>query len=515
MEYNLLMDKVSKRLPIFGDYGRPLDSVDLTDIRIITKNQNRFKESTLYLSSSDRLPSPSLDQAFTVFCYGDEVDFSPYENSSFQVIYFGEDISQAELFNIAIESMTVQPQLSIAIHTLMNVIFEGKGLQQLVDTASALVGNPIYVIDLQYKYLAISSGVFSDNTFLSRESSSPYVTEEGIEYIRANHIDEKVRSSKLPIYSFNRMAGFGTLTSAIHIDGIEVGHIMIQESEHKFKDTDPEFLFNFARLVSMELQKNSVFTNNKGVMYSYLLAELLKPNNTNVRIVQQRLDHLGYQLKDDLYIMVIPPSSYTNSSLHLEVILQSIRNIFVGSLYVIYENSIVFLVSKDKYQGFSEFEQDRLTDFLKANDLKVGISNFFSDLEDAPRFLRQATEAIGLGLKLHPDQPIYHYEDYYIYQMLQVFEKEDKELRYLIHPGVMQLYYYDKEKGTDFIPTLRAYIEQPTSSSEVAKALHIHKNTFLYRMGTIKEITHCDFMNGDDHLTFNLSFKIMDYLHMI
>ncbi|MBO5657213.1 MAG: helix-turn-helix domain-containing protein [Agathobacter sp.] len=515
MEYSLLINKVSKRISIHGDYGTSSESIDLTDIRIITKNQFRFKESTLYLSSTDRLPAPSLDQPFTIFCYGEQIDFSTYAQAAFRVIYFGEDISQAELFNIAIESMTVQPQLSIAIHTLMNVIFEVKGLQQLVDTASALVGNPIYVIDLQYKYLAISSGVFTENTFWSKESASAYVTEEGIEYIRNNHIDEKVRSSKLPIYNFNHMAGFGTLTSAIHIDGIEVGHIMIQESEHKFKDTDGEFLFNLARLVSMELQKNSVFTNNKGVMYSYLLAELLKPNNNNVRIVQQRLDSLGYKLKDDLYILVIPPSSYTNSNLHLEVILQSIRNIFVGSLYVIYENSIVFLVSKDKYQGFGEYEMERFLDFLLANNLKVGISNFFSDLEDAPRFLRQAVEALSLGIKLHPEQSIYHYEDYFIYQMLQVFEKEDKELRYLIHPGVMQLYYYDKEKGTDFIPTLRAYIEHPTSSSEVAQILHIHKNTFLYRMGKIKEITHCDFLNGDDYLTFNLSFKIMDYLHMI
>jgi hypothetical protein len=168
----------------------------------------------------------------------------------------------------------------------MNIIFEGKGLQKLVDTAAELFGNPIYVIDLQYKYLAISSGIFPSNAFGSKESESSYIREEGIHYIRQNRIDEKVRNSKLPIYFFNEMAQQGTLISAIHIDGIEVGHIMIQESEHKFKDTDAEFLFNFARLVSMELQKNSVFTDNKGVMYSYLLAELLKNSTSNVNIIR-------------------------------------------------------------------------------------------------------------------------------------------------------------------------------------------------------------------------------------
>ena len=515
MEYNLLMAKLTKRLEIFGDYGNTALSFDLTDIRIITKNQTRFKESTLYLCSTELLPFFEAEESFIVFCYGKKIDFSLYNKSAFRIVYFGPDISQAELFNIAIESMTELPQISLALHILMNIIFEGKGLQQLVDTASELFGNPIYVIDLQYKYLAISSGTFPGNTFWSKESESLYIHEDGIRYIRENHIDERVRNSKLPIYYFNEMAGYGTLTCAIHIDGIEVGHIMIQESEHKFKDTDAEFLFNFARLVSMELQKNSVFTDNKGVMYSYLLAELLKSPNANVNMIRQRLDALGFKIKSDLYIMVIPPSSYTTTNLHLEVILQNIRNIFVGSLYVIYENSIVFLISKDKYQGFSEFEQDRLTDFLQTNKLKAGISNFFSELEDLPRFYKQALEAINLGLKMKPDAPIYHYENYYIHQMLKVFEKEDKELRFLIHPGVMQLYYYDKEKGTDFIATLQTYLMNPGPSSEVAARLHIHKNTLLYRLGKIKEITHCELDAGEDFLNFNLSFKIMEYLHMI
>ena len=514
MDYNLLIEKITKKITIYGNYGNQQLFSDLTDIRLITKNQLRFKESTLYLCTTDRLPSQDTTETFTVFCYGEALDFTRYAQAPFRIVYFGTDIAPAELFNLSIENMTELPQISLAMHILMNIIFEGKGLQKLVDTAAELFGNPIYVIDLQYKYLAISSGIFPGNAFGSKESESLYIREEGVHYIRSNRIDEKVRNSKLPIYFFNEMAGQGTLISAIHIDGIEVGHIMIQESEHKFKDTDPEFLFNFARLVSMELQKNSVFTDNKGVMYSYLLAELLKNSTSNVNVIKQRLDTLGFKIKSDLYIMVIPRSSQASSNVQLEVILQNIRNLFVGSLYMIYENSIVFLISKDKYQAFSDYEQEGLTSFLQANNLKAGISNFFSDLEDTSRFYKQALEALALGNKMQPEQLIYRYDEYIIYQMLRVFEKEDKELRFLIHPGVMQLYYYDKEKGTDFIPTLRAFIMNPISSSEVAKILHIHKNTLLYRMGKIKEITNCDFISGDDFMAVNLSFKIMDYLHM-
>ena len=99
--------------------------------------------------------------------------------------------------------------------------------------------------------------------------------------------------------------------------------------------------------------------------------------------------------------------------------------------------------------------------------------------------------------------------------MLELYEKEDSEIRFLIHPGLMKLYFYDQEKNTDFMVTLREYLTHPGQPAKIAENLHIHKNTLLYRMGKIKEITDCDFIEGEDFMNFNLSVRIMRYLGMI
>lgn len=515
MEYQLLLEKIKRKAPFYELHGNQNLNCNLVDIRITTQQQVRFKESTLYLSTTSQLPDCTITDSFTVFCYGEAVDFSCYDDATFCITYFGSEISQADLFNMVIENLRETPQVSIGMHLLMNALFSGKGLQHLVDTAADVFDNPVYVIDLQHKYLAISSGIFPDNAFFKKEQESPYIREEGVLYIRKNRIDEKVRKSVLPIYFFNEIAGHGTLISSITIDGIEVGHIMIQESEHKFKETDAELLFNFSRLVSMELQKSPVFHDNKGIMYSYFLADLLKNPDSNTATIKKRMETLGFKLKSNLYIMAIPSSSYHTSTLRLEVILQSIKYILPESLYVIYENSIVFLIAKDEYQTFSQYEQERLTSFLESNGLKAGISNFFKELKEAPRFYKQALDAVKLGVHMKENLPIYFYKDYYIYHMLSTLEKDGNELRYLIHPGLMQLYLYDQEKETELIHTLQEYLKCPGYSSMVAENLHIHKNTFLYRMKKIKEITSCEFVTGEDYMAFNFSFKIMSYLHMM
>lgn len=513
MELEALLDKLTGYAPEI--YGEQKNECDLQTVRLYVKGQTFFDSSILYLTGTDLLPRQSQAGRFTLLCHGAPVDFSEYGSSTFTLVYLGEGVSYQQLFNTVQEQLTEVQQITAGMHILINAFFSEKGLQYLIDTAARVFGNPVYVTDLQYKYLAISSGLFPNNSFFQTENKTGYISDEGIKLIRMNRIDEKVRGSRRPYYFLNTIVGQGMLVDAVHIQGIEVGHIMLQESERSFNEWDSILLKRFSKLVSMELQKDSVFTSNKGVMYSYFLADLLKNPDVNTPAVQKRLSTLGYTLKEDLYILAIPSISYHSTDLRLEVIIQNLRLILPGSIYAVYEDTIVFLISKDKYLDFSEYELKRLTDFLSTNRLKAGISNFFSKLEDISRFYSQAVDSVRLGMRLKDSASVFYYRDYYLYQMLEIYEMTDKEIRFLIHPGLIQLRQYDIERGTDFIHTLKEYLVHPGQPGKVAADLHIHKNTLLYRMGKIKEITHCAFDEGEDFMFFGLSFKIMEYLHML
>lgn len=515
MEYQILLSRL-KRLNYQPQiFGRMDCNCDMLNIRILTAGQTHFEESILYLTTTALMPDPRTDHAFTLFCCGESIDFSQYQESVFTIAYFGADIPQAELFNTTLENLTEIQQITAGMHILTNALFSGNGLQHLIDTASHLFGNPIYVVDLQNKYLAMSAGIIPDNDFFREESASGYISEKGIRSIRANKLDEKVRRGDTAYYYINELVQKGMLVDAIHIQDVEVGHIMMLESEHPFREFDSDFFHRFGKLVSMELQKNSAYSRNKGVMYSYFLADLLKNPKQNVSDIRERLKILGYNLKETFYIMAIPPVGHSFSDLKLEVILEYLKQIFGGSIYVIYEDTIVFLISRAMDQNLSEYEISQLSAYLSANHLKAGISNFYQNLEDTPRFYQQAIDSVHLGLRLKDPAPIYYYSDYYLYQMLELYEKEDSQIRFLIHPGLMKLYLYDQEKNTDFMVTLREYLTRPGQPAKIAENLHIHKNTLLYRMGKIKEITDCEFVEGEDFMNFNLSVRIMRYLGMI
>ena len=172
MELHLLLDKLRENKCAPQCFGCPDQSRDLLCVRMLEQKQSAFEPSTLYLTDPDSLPDPSMPEDFAVFCCGDAIDFSAYENSAFTIVYFGNDISCERLFNLTMEHLTELQQITVGMHLLVNAVFSGNGLQYLIDTATHIFGNPIYVVDLQNKYLAMPEGLIPDSEFFREESRS-------------------------------------------------------------------------------------------------------------------------------------------------------------------------------------------------------------------------------------------------------------------------------------------------------------------------------------------------------
>ncbi len=515
MEYLSLLEKLREKNVHGRIYANPSPGCELLSARLLSGSEPGFLSSCVYLCVSSCLPAPDTGGIFTIFCCGEDADFSIYNDSSFNITYFGTDISLPDLFNCTMEILSETQTLAAGMHILINALFSGNGLQYLTDTAADLFGNPVCVVDLQNKYLALSAGIVPNNKILDEENASGYVSEAGIHFIQANRINEKVRKSPSAYYCINPVFQTGMLIDAVQIQGIETAHIMMLESMQPFRSYDADFFHYFSKLVSMELQKDSAYSRNKGVMYSYFLADLITHPEKDAADIKERMELMGYQPKENFYIVAIPPDGHNTSDLKLNVILEYMKRIFSGSIYVIYEDTIVFLISRDLDQTLSTYEISQLEDFLTANHLKAGISNFYRDLADTSRFFKQAADSVYLGLKLKDPSPVYYYSDYYLYKLLENFEKEDSKIQFLIHPGLMKLYLHDKEHGTEFMQTLIEYLKQPGQPGKIAAALHVHKNTLLYRLGKIKDITGCALTNGEDFMNFNISIIIMKYLRML
>ncbi|MFN8533999.1 MAG: helix-turn-helix domain-containing protein [Dehalococcoidia bacterium] len=71
---------------------------------------------------------------------------------------------------------------------------------------------------------------------------------------------------------------------------------------------------------------------------------------------------------------------------------------------------------------------------------------------------------------------------------------------------------YDDRNNTQLVPTLAAYFDSHHSPTEAAERLHLHRNTLLYRLQRIREITGRDPDDPRSQLAFHLALRIDEVL---
>ena len=67
---------------------------------------------------------------------------------------------------------------------------------------------------------------------------------------------------------------------------------------------------------------------------------------------------------------------------------------------------------------------------------------------------------------------------------------------------------YDESHSNNLVQTINAYFDHHGNISQTAEMLYIHRNTLLYRLDRIQELTGQDLNNAHDRLALQLALKL-------
>lgn len=152
--------------------------------------------------------------------------------------------------------------------------------------------------------------------------------------------------------------------------------------------------------------------------------------------------------------------------------------------------------------------------FLIKNNIKLAISKSFINLLEFKKYYIQSLKALELGKILKPNYHIVFYEELQFYDLISFINKEIN-LKEYYHKSLKSLNQYDEINNTNYYHTLFLYLKNNQNSTLTAKDLFIHRNTMLYRINKIKELTNIDFSNTEETFQVLLSYKIMNYINKL
>lgn len=421
------------------------------------------------------------------------------------------------------------PELLKNYEKLILALSEGKGIQAIADIGSEYLENPISIADSSFKILATSATVQHFQELSPQQSAYTQAALKSVsdrqlgltsmDFIRkSGRLDQIYDNPEPHIVSREELSSkgidtpFSFLDCSVRIRGAVVGNLTVLELVRPFCEGDLDYCKQLSRLISIELQKQEIFSANYGVAYEVLLNDLLEHKVTDSVRIRLRLKSMKRDLKPDLYVVVVRRIDPGSGSADIPGIQQSVvRACFPGSISVNYRGDIVLLISSEKEKAPEIQGNWELTELLEKNNLKLGKSEMFHEPAQMSTFYAQACRAIEYGGIYDPGQCIYDYYSFSLFHMMEICS-EKMDLRGLVHPLVQKLMKSGNLSDQELLKTLAVWLYLNRDAEKITKVLHIHRSTLYYRINKIRDMLGEEDLN-DGKLVFQLmlSFRVIEY----
>lgn len=508
---NLMRDRLEKQIKPLRE-SKPKTFV--LDAHVYNGGEQDINPNVLYIlpAQSEALASLAGQQLSVLLCgpLGDSAVYDGFAN----VYHAPEDepLALAEILLAHLREEQIYMQKSTR---MTDALLSNNGLQYLLDEACEVFGNPIMVVDSAYRYIAVSTGELEEDSqfanTLREEMAQGYVLEEGIQYIRRTGLDRITRELSEPYDMENEVLGARVYIASVRVHNVDVAHLTLVEHSRPVTETDIRCMVVLQGLIAQEMQKNAFYASNKGQMYSYLLNDMLDSEQPDYAGIKKRLAMLNYRLGEAFYIVVIHGRKFEEPTCGLDYVTEQLSPILTGNIYARYQGSLVLFINQKKRDDIGDYILKSLEDIAAKTRYSIGISNAYYDIVDTRRCYHQALRATVFS-ELNGDQsPLCYYMDYTVQDLLNI-GKGSRNLLELCHPGIFKLMEYDKQNNAQLAHTLYYYLEIPHTPQLIAEKLHIHRNTFFYRLEKIRDILQSDLKGGRELFLFHFSFVVLHFL---
>lgn len=122
------------------------------------------------------------------------------------------------------------------------------------------------------------------------------------------------------------------------------------------------------------------------------------------------------------------------------------------------------------------------------------------------RSLREAEQAMLLGRQLLDSGRVLDFGDLGVYRLL-VLLRESPELWEFYRTTLAALADYDQKQRAELLKTLDVFFASLGNLAQTAEALHVHRNTLLYRLKRVGEISGLDLEDPEERLALWLALK--------
>lgn len=391
---------------------------------------------------------------------------------------------------------------------LIDIYFKEKSIHELLSASLPVLNNSLEVVGMDFFILASASSFplsRDEKIFGSSDATLSFVTE-----LKNSKLYYEVREMNGAFYFPSSITGMASLCVNIKQNGKTTYRLIMLENSRPIKKSEGFLLEFLALIIENTLNHNmagSISRSNK--VLNRIFENVLMNKAADYVKISQRLDAEGWYPHHEYICIYLELSKLDKQNETYNPIMNYINNIFTHCCPIIYNENVVVYVN----MTLSKMQTSKLVGIMEIfageNYLNVGISRSMSGHMSLRRQYIQALNALSIGSRKFPEKLVHEFNDISFDYIMQQATKNLPG--YMIcHEKILKLEQNDKNKNTEYMKTLRTFLDNQCNVLGTANKLFIHRSTLLYRLNKIKDILESDLKNPDEILYFMLSFHLID-----
>lgn len=389
------------------------------------------------------------------------------------------------------------------IHDLM---LEHAGMERLLQVTSEFLQNPLTVIGLDFTFVA--------------EAGSKYLpprarlyTDEGlnVEYVNALLQNETYREMAdthetvmFPAY----ISGCRSMNRNLFVDEKATHRLILTECRVEITQGVICVLDILSEKLEFLLAHEEEETDPDRDI-EQIFVRVLSDRTADYMQISRELSELGWGGNHEYMCLILQITYLNQQNLSTKAICRYIKKKLGDSVSFLYQDEIVVFFDLTRLGMNQEEVAGKLVYFIRDTYLKAGYSRVMTGHMNLRRQYVQAKTALDVGSRKKPYLWIHYFSQV---AMTYILEQATRRLpgTMICHEGLLELKKHDEENQTQYMETLRAYLEQHLSATQAARELFIHRSTFLYRLDRIREILQSDLDDPEEVFYLELSFRLLE-----
>ena len=391
---------------------------------------------------------------------------------------------------------------------------ENEGLEEMfremLECSSPIFENGLCLMNASFRILAMTE---TNRLYGGYEKITDYydpadVAPDIMTMLRADKGYQKIAEGEGVQLMDDTVLPFRTLNKNIYMDGTFAYRLGVTECIRPFRRSDEMLLQILAEHIVRATGRISGTAEVWHMPLTGILTDIIRRDIINKAALDMELRSLGWNHSDRFCVLCMRSGQSARADNTEQYYCMEMMKEFPACFAFPAEQNIVVIFNESVFSGtLLDFFRE-LAIFIRENNFRVGTSNPFQDLYRLRKYYRQAEIVLDIGTQENPSEWRHSFGDYvlnYIYSMAtSEFEKEE-----LYSPVYRRLRQYDEENKTEFLQTLKCYLDNQMNVVRTAQELYIHRSTMIYRLKRICEIGQTSLKDQEELLHLNLTFHLL------